>query len=188
MIEVRSAREQILETAAKLFYQYGYRAVGVDTIIAESRVAKMTLYRHFPTKDDLIAEYLGRSSQSFFTWVETLTQAEPDPRKKLEQVFAAVADRAVHPTCLGCTFMAAALEFPDLEHKAHAAALEYKRRVLTLLFELSKAAGAKDPQALAEGLMLLMDGAWSAARMFGPGSHAARVSEAAQTLIAAAID
>ncbi|MGL4609586.1 MAG: TetR/AcrR family transcriptional regulator, partial [Trueperaceae bacterium] len=55
-----TAREQILETATRLFYQQGFRAVGIDTIIAESGVAKMTLYKHFPSKDDLIVAYLER--------------------------------------------------------------------------------------------------------------------------------
>lgn len=179
----KSAKDQILETAGKLFYERGYRAVGVDTIIAESGVAKMTLYRHFPTKDDLIAEYLQRASEAFFAWVETLTKDETSARKKLELIFGAVASRAVQPACLGCTFMAAALEFPELEHKAHAVALDYKKKVLALLTELSRQAQAKNPALLGEGLMLLMDGAWSAARMFGPGSYAGRVLEVAKALM-----
>lgn len=188
MTETRSAREQILATASKLFYQYGYRAVGVDTIIAESGVAKMTLYRHFPAKDDLIVAYLERSRAAFGDWLETLTVNEPEARKRLELIYEAVANRAVNAACLGCTFMAAALEFPEFDHPAHTVALAYKRSVLAKLLELSTAAGARDPQTLAAGLMLLMDGAWSAARMFGPGSHADRVSDAAKALIAAAAD
>ena len=184
----KSAKEQILETAGKLFYERGYRAVGVDTIIAESGVAKMTLYRHFPTKDDLIVEYLQRASDVFFERVEEMTKDEQSARKKLERIFDFVSKRAVVPACLGCTFMAAALEFPELDHKAHAVALEYKQKVLAMLEELSRQAKARDPQALGEGLMLLMDGAWSAARMFGPGSYAGRVLESAKTLIAAEVD
>lgn len=184
----KSAKDQILETAGKLFYERGYRAVGVDTIIAESGVAKMTLYRHFPTKDDLIAEYLQRASVAFFERIDELTRDETSARKKLEFIFGFVANRAVVPACLGCTFMAAALEFPDLEHKAHAVALEYKKRVLSLLIELAAQAQARDPKALGEGLMLLMDGAWSAARMFGPGSYAGQVLESAKALIAVYTD
>jgi AcrR family transcriptional regulator len=184
----KSAKEQILETAGRLFYERGYRAVGVDTIIAESGVAKMTLYRHFPTKDDLIAEYLERASAAFFDRVEALTENEKSARKKIEQIFGFVAKRAVVPACLGCTFMAAALEFPELDHKAHAAALGYKKKVLALLTDLSSQAKARDPEKLGAGLMMLMDGAWSAARMFGPGSYAGQVLEAANALIAGQID
>jgi hypothetical protein len=99
----------------------------------------------------------------------------------------AVAERAVQRACLGCTFTLAAAEFPDPDHKAHQAALAYKRRLLDLLVQWAMQAGAKQPQALAEGLMLLTDGAWSAARVFGPNSYAGRVSEAARVLMAASI-
>jgi AcrR family transcriptional regulator len=178
-------RERILETAANLFYAQGYRAVGIDRIIAESGVAKMSFYRHFPSKDDLIAAYLQRASDNFWVWLETITRDEPDPRKQLEAIFCAVMTRSIHPACLGCTFMAAALEFPALEHPAHAVALEYKRSVLAKITELSRLAGAREPDVLGAGLMMLMDGAWSAARMFGPGNHAQHVATVAKSLIAA---
>ena len=183
VMDLPKPRERILETAASLFYTYGYRAVGIDRIIAESGVAKMTFYKHFPSKDDLIAAYLQRASDNFWMWMASITANEPDPRKQLEQIFTAVANRAVHPACLGCTFMAAALEFPDLEHPAHAVALQYKQSVLAKLTELAKALKARDAESLGAGLMMLMDGAWSAARMFGPGSYAKHVVQAARVLI-----
>jgi AcrR family transcriptional regulator len=181
-------RERILETAAKLFYAGGYRAIGVDRLIAESGVAKMTFYKHFPSKDDLIAAYLEQSSQNFWRWIESITQDQPDPRLQLEQIFAAVANRSIQPACLGCAFMAAALEFPDVEHQAHKVALDYKKNVLAKLTELSTASQAREPEVLGAGLMLLMDGAWSAARMFGPNNHAKHVLAAAKALIAAQLD
>jgi AcrR family transcriptional regulator len=66
----RSARGQILTTAARLFYRHGVRAVGIDTIIAASGVAKMTLYRHFPSKDDLVVAFLERTHAEFWAWLE----------------------------------------------------------------------------------------------------------------------
>lgn len=178
-------RMRILETAAKLFYAGGYRAIGVDRLIAESGVAKMTFYKHFPSKDDLIAAYLEQSSQNFWHWIATITKNQPDPRLQLEQIFAAVANRSIQPACLGCAFMAAALEFPDVEHRAHKVALEYKKNVLAKLIELASASQVREPEVLGAGLMLLMDGAWSAARMFGPDNHARHVLAAAKALIAA---
>jgi AcrR family transcriptional regulator len=177
-------RERILETAAKLFYANGYRAIGVDRLIAESGVAKMTFYKHFPSKDDLIAAYLEQSSSNFWNWIDTITKSQPDPRLQLEQIFAAVANRSIQPACLGCTFMAAALEFPDLEHQAHKVALQYKKNVLAKLTQLATASHASEPEVLGAGLMMLMDGAWSAARMFGPGNHAKHVLNTARALIA----
>ncbi len=181
-------RMRILETATRLFYAGGYRAVGVDRLIAESGVAKMTFYKHFPSKDDLIAAYLEQSSQNFWNWIENITQDQPDPRLQLEQIFAAVANRSIQPACLGCAFMAAALEFPDLQHQAHKVALEYKKDVLAKLTELSTASQAREPEVMGAALMLLMDGAWSAARMFGPDNHARHVLAAARALIAAQVD
>jgi len=181
------ARERILETAERLFYRDGYRAVGVDTIIAESGVAKMTLYRHFRSKDELIAAYLERANRQLLEWIEGLIGPHGDPRAALIAVFDGVAKLASSPECLGCAFVGAAAEFPEPEHPGHRVALEHKRAVAARLSELAEAAGARDPQALAEQLLLVMDGAWSASRVFGPGNHGRRAAEAARTLIGARI-
>jgi AcrR family transcriptional regulator len=180
-----AARERILGTAQHLFYRDGYRAVGVDTIVAESGVAKMTLYRHFPSKDDLIGAYLERTNEQLLAWMEGLIASHRDPRVALEAVFDGVAKLASSPECLGCTFVAAAGEFPEPDHPAHKAAAAHKRAIVGRLRELAEQAGARDPNALAEALLLIMDGAWSAARVFGPGSHGRRASRAAKDLIAA---
>jgi AcrR family transcriptional regulator len=181
-----SAREQILETASKLFYHHGFRAVGIDTIIAESGVAKMTLYKHFPSKDDLIVAYLERSNQAFWEWCEDVIRPfEGNPKKQLEVIFEGIAKLASSPQCLGCTFTGAAGEFPALEHPGHKAALEHKKQVLAKFKELAKAAKLRQPQTVAEHLSLVLDGAWNAARMFGPNSHAKQVANAAKIIIAA---
>jgi len=181
----RSARERILDTASARFARDGYHAVGIDTIVAESGVAKMTLYRHFPSKDDLIAAYLERSNAEFWVWLEAELAAVAEPREKLIAAFEAVARQATSPRCLGCTFQAAAAEFPELAHPGHQVALAHKRRVLERLGTLARAAHLRDPEELAAQLLLLMDGAWVAARMFGPDNHAGTVHAAAQALIAA---
>lgn len=178
-----TARERILETAERLFYRDGYHAVGVDTIVAESGVAKMTLYRHFPSKDDLIAAYLERTNEQLLAWMEGLIAPHDDPRKALKAVFGGVAKLASSPECLGCAFVGAAGEFPEPDHPGHRAAAEHKRAVVGRLSQLAKQAGARDPNALAEELLLIMDGAWSAARVFGPGSHGRRAAAAAEALI-----
>ncbi len=181
----RSARDRVLDTASQLFYRDGYHAVGIDTIVEHSGVAKMTLYRHFPSKDDLIAAYLERANAEFWDWLEREIAAVDDPRAKLLAAFAATARLATSAQCLGCTFQAAASEFPELEHPGHEVASAHKRQVLDRLAELARDAGLTDPDGLAAQLLLLMDGAWVAARMFGPGNHAAAVAEAAQALIEA---
>jgi AcrR family transcriptional regulator len=184
--EKLSAREQILQTATRLFYHQGFRAVGIDTIIAESGVAKMTLYKHFPSKDDLIVAYLNRSNEAFWEWCDAETKPfEGDPKRQLEVIFEGVAKLASSPQCFGCTFTGAAGEFPELEHPGHKAALEHKKQVLAKFKELTKAAHLRQPQVVSEQLLMLMDGAWNAARMFGPNSHAKQVADAAKLIIAA---
>jgi AcrR family transcriptional regulator len=181
-----SAREKILGTAIRLFYQQGFRAVGIDTIIAESGVAKMTFYKHFPSKDDLIVTYLEASNQAFWNWCEEVTKPfAGKPRKQLEVIFEGVAKLATSPQCMGCTFTGAAGEFPDLAHPGHKAALAHKKQVLATFKELAKAAKLRQPQAVAEQLSLVLDGAWNAARMFGPNSHAKQVAETAKIIMAA---
>jgi AcrR family transcriptional regulator len=178
------ARERILETAGELFYRDGFRAVGIDTIIARSGVAKMTLYYHFPSKDELIVAYLERSNERFWAWVDEAIGGVGAPRAKLVALFEAVARLAASPECFGCTFQGTAAEFPDPDHPGHHTAQRHKQMVLDRLADLAAHGGAHDPDELARELLLLMDGAFAATRMFGRSqSPAASVARAAQTLI-----
>jgi len=181
----RSARDRILDTATELFYRDGYHAVGIDTIVERSGVAKMTLYRHFPSKDELIAAYLERSNEEFMAWLEDEIAVADDPKAKLVAAFDATAKLATSRRCLGCTFQGAASEFPEMDHPGHRVALAHKRAVLERFSGLARESGLRDPDGLAAQLLLLMDGAWVAARMFGPDNHAGSVAAAAQALIAA---
>jgi AcrR family transcriptional regulator len=181
-----AARRRILDTAARLFYRDGFRAVGIDTIVAESGIAKMTLYRHFPSKDDLIVAYLEESNGRFWEWFEGAVAAHAGaPRDQLLALFAALGELATSPTCLGCTFQGVAAEFPDPEHPGHRVALAHKRAVLARLHTLAERAGARDAAALAAALLLLMDGAFVASRMFPPGHGPARHVAAAGTALLA---
>jgi AcrR family transcriptional regulator len=179
----RPARQRILDVASELFYRDGFRAVGVDTVVARSGVAKTTLYHHFPSKDDLIVAYLQDSDERFWAWFEGAVASEHEPRAKLVALFAAVAKLARSPACLGCTFQGTAAEFPDPDHPGHRTARAHKQAVLRRLRELAAQAGARDPAELASELLLLMDGAFAAARMFGRRSPAAAAASAAAALI-----
>lgn len=180
------ARERILAVAARRFYRDGFRAVGVDAIIAESNVAKMTLYRHFPSKDDLIVAYLEESNLRFWAWLEAAL-GQGSPREQLLALFEGVQQLAMSPTCTGCTFQHAAADFPTLDHPGHRIALAHKQAVLARLGGLAAAAGVPNPDRLAAQLLLLMDGAFVAARMFGPDNHAVHAATAASILIMAAL-
>src|SRR5260221_6561561 len=98
-----SARDRILETADALFYREGIHAVGIDTIIEQSGVAKMSLYRNFASKDDLVAAYLDARSQRYWQWREgVIAQNASEPQRQLRDLFEAIAVRARRPAFRGC--------------------------------------------------------------------------------------
>jgi AcrR family transcriptional regulator len=176
------ARERILDTASRLFYRHGFVSVGVDTIIAEAGVAKMSLYRHFPSKDDLIVAYLEQSNELFWAWFDGAL-GDGAPHEQLVHVFEALGTFATNPACFGCMFQLAAADFPDPDHPANRIALAHKTTVIDRLRDFASQAGSPDPDALAGQLLLLMDGAFVASRMFRRASPAAHVAEAARAII-----
>jgi AcrR family transcriptional regulator len=182
-------KDKLFQTAARLFYRQGYRATGVDTIAAESGIGKMTLYRHYPSKDDLIVAFLRESDIEFWEYFEGSTKDAPTARGKLLAFFKALQNYTTSPTCYGCPFINLATEYPQVEYAGHRVALEHKQSVRARFNQLAREAGARQPEALANSLLLLMDGAYMAARMFGasPDNPAAGVCEAAQQLIEAQI-
>jgi AcrR family transcriptional regulator len=152
-------RDRILDTAFRLFYAQGLRAVGVDTIIAESRVAKATFYKYFPAKDDLIAAYLDRVDG---IWTGQLRDAAaaagPAPADQLVGLFDALSTACRREGYRGCAFINAAAEStPDTP--AHDRTVAHKQRVLAWLSDLAERAGADHPERLARVLALLLDGA-----------------------------
>lgn len=183
MENVGSARQRILDNAAGLFYEHGFHAVGVDLVIERAGVAKTTLYRHFPSKDDLIVAYLEDANERFWAWFESSLASAAPGRDQLLALFDAVQKLATGPGCLGCTFQVTAAEFPEPDHPGHATALAHKQAVRVRLRGLATDAGAGDPAALADALLLLMDGAFAAARMYRRSSPAKTVADAARVLI-----
>jgi AcrR family transcriptional regulator len=180
------ARDRILGAAGELFYEHGFQAIGVDLIVERSGVAKTTLYQHFPSKNDLIACYLDTANIQFWAWFDGSLPTGASAADQLIGLFEAVERVATDRTCRGCTFQIAAGEFPDADHAGHRVALAHKRTVRARLTALARAVPADDPAALADGLMMLMDGAFAAARMYGPRSPARHVAAAARALIDAA--
>jgi len=179
-----STRQRILDVAGDLFHRRGFRAVGVDTIVKASGVAKMTLYRHFRSKDDLVVAYLEEVNRLFWDWLNKAAEPYPEqPRLQLIAIFEALQNLVTTPQCYGCPFLAAAAEFPEPDSPGHAAALAHKQSVRARLCDLARQAGARNPETLADQLLLLLDGAFAAVRMFGPDNPGANVASAATALI-----
>ncbi len=184
----KRAADRIRETVRDLFYRQGIRAVGVDQIAHEAGVTKPGLYRAFASKDELTAAYLRDLGRSFFERVHAAIAAHPgDARAQIRAWMTELAGQAVQPGYRGCGISNAVVEFPDPAHPARAAAEANKRQLRAVLAELARAMGARDPQALGDGLMLLMEGAYVSGQLFGPGGPAAQVADAADALIEAHI-
>ncbi|HTJ78333.1 MAG TPA: TetR/AcrR family transcriptional regulator [Rariglobus sp.] len=159
-----SKRDQLMTTACRLFYRDGYRVVGIDTILAEAGVAKMTLYNHFPSKDDLIIAALEKRDRELrASMVATVEAAGRSPLKRFLAMFDWLEAWFASDEFKGCAFIRALSEYPEPEHPIHQTAWRHKLAVIDMLTELAKANGAKDPAALANTLSMLIDGAIVAA-------------------------
>jgi AcrR family transcriptional regulator len=179
-----SKREQLVEAATHLFYRDGFHATGVDRILDEAGVAKMTLYKHFKSKDDLILEVLETRSAAFRGWlIEEVERRAAQPRDRLLALFDVLDDWIHQPGFRGCAFVNVAAEYGDPEAPPHRAAAAHKHGVGAYLRDLAAAAGAPDPAHLAEQLMLLVEGAISLANVAGRKSAARHARAAAAVLV-----
>jgi AcrR family transcriptional regulator len=169
-----------------LFYQRGIRSVGVDEIVAAAAVAKMSLYRSFASKDELVAAYLRDNDRRYWRWWDEVMSRHPGaPREQLRGLFCALAKRATRPGGRGCPFTNAATEFPEPAHPGRRVAEANKRELRRRLGELARDAGARAPAQLADQLVLLFEGAYVSAQTFGANGPAATVAAAAEALIEA---
>jgi AcrR family transcriptional regulator len=149
-----------MATAWRLFYRDGLRAVGIDTILAEAGVAKMTLYNHFASKEELIIAILEKRDLEFrASLMAKVDSVGPDPTQRLLAVFDWLEGWFGGESFKGCVFIRAVSEYPEATHPIHQTAWRHKLDVKTALTELAASAGAKDAAALAETLSFLIDGA-----------------------------
>lgn len=181
--ETTSARDRILEVADELFYREGIRAIGVDTIIAKSKVAKTTLYRYFPSKDDLVVAYLEERNRRFWVLFEEAVNSYSTPKEQLLAVFEWLDELLAKPDCYGCPFLGTTTEFPELDYPGHQVAIAHKRAVCDRLSALSELAGASNAAELGKHLLLLIDGAFAQRRLFGPAGSGVQLKMIAATLI-----
>jgi len=180
-----AVREKILSTADRLFYREGVRAVGVDRIIAVSGVAKTSLYRWFPTKDDLIAAYLSHRDGLFWSqWNKVSKKFRDDPHAELEGHLRWIAKYVGGSEFRGCPFINTATEFPDPDHPGRAVCEANKRLLRARILELCKRNGATDPELLADQLTLLIEGAFATAQVTGKSGPARGLEAAGKALIA----
>jgi len=180
-------RERILETASALFYRRGVRAVGVDLVVEEAGVAKTSLYRHFRTKDDLIAAFLHREDEDFWQCWDNITQRHPsDAEAELEAQLKWIGERVSRPNYRGCPQLNVAAEFPDLDHPARAVATAHKKELRRRLRNLAERLRAKHPDELAAQLSLLINGAFVSSQIFSADEATPLLLATSRALIASA--
>src|SRR5215208_4148563 len=178
-------RERILAAASDLFYRYGIRAVGVEAIAEAAGSNKMTLYRHFASKDELVAEYLRRLAADAGKFWDGLEAAHPgDPRAQLRGWLAAMEAHVVDFDQRGCALANAAVELPEKDHPARRVIEQFKAAQRDRLIGLCGAIGIAEPELLADELFLLLEGARVSAQSFGPNGPASRLARMGEAVIA----
>lgn len=178
-------RARILAAAADLFYRHGIRAVGVEAIAEAAATNKMTLYRHFASKDELVAEYLRQSAAAADACWERFAQAHPGDAPA--QLRAWLAEMAAHVTCgdaRGCPLVNAAVELPEKNHPARRVIEAHKNAQRARLAGLCRAAGLNEPELIADELNLLVEGARVTAQSVGAAGLDARLVRMGEAMIA----
>jgi AcrR family transcriptional regulator len=179
-------RERLLAVAAELFYRHGIRAVGVEAIAEAAGTNKMTLYRHFPSKDELVAEYLRQAASEADRCWHAYERTHPgDPLAQLRAWLAEMADHLANTGERGCALANAAVELPDKAHPARRVIEDYKVALRNRLIDLCRRAGLSDPEMLADELHLLLEGARVTAQSVGADGLGARLTRMGEALIAA---
>jgi AcrR family transcriptional regulator len=180
-----SKRDHLIDAALELFCRHGFHATGIDQILAEAGVAKMTLYKHFKSKDELILAALRRRDEKDRNWfMRAVERRAKSPKQRLLAVFDAIDDWLTEKDFTGCVYIGAAHEFADPKNPIHAAAAEHKLLVLDYVRGLAKAAGAADPDDLAYKLILLVEGATVMAQVCGHKTASRQAKDSARKLLA----
>lgn len=179
----RPPRERILAAATELFYRQGIRAVGVEAIAEAAGTNKMTLYRHFASKDELVAECLRGFARHVEAAWSALAEAVPDPKARLRIWVREVSNRVTDPGDRGCALVNAAVEIPEKDHPARRVVEAFKSAQRDRLVGLCRQAGARDPDALADELFLLIEGARVCAQSMGPKGPCCQLVRLGETVL-----
>jgi len=182
----KRAGERVFDVASQLFYRESIRSVGVEAIVKQAGVAKISLYRNFESKDDLIVAYLERRNEEYWGIIDKLlAKQQGNPRAQLRDLIDYIARRATTPGYRGCPFINYAAEFPDASHPGHRVATANKMKMRDRIAGLVKAIGISDPAPLADALVLIIDGAYASSQTLGGRNGPAKAASwAAEALIA----
>lgn len=183
--DIDPPRQRILTAARELFYAHGIHGVGVETIATAAGTNKMTLYRHFESKDQLVAEYLrGLVTENARIWDDIATAHPGDSLAQVRAWVAAMADHSSHGSSQGCALVNAAIQISDPDHPGLRIIEQAKRDHRLRLSRLCCASGLVAPEQLADQLFLLVEGARVSYRSAGPDGPSSDLRTLADGVIA----
>jgi len=178
-------RERLLFAARDLFYRNGIRAVGVEAIADAAHTNKMTLYRHFSSKDELVAEYLRRfAAEDEAVWSCISASHPGDPLAQLREWVHRMAREIADPASRGCAIANAGVELPDSEHPARCVIENHKKALRAHVLKLCRDAKLRDPELVADGIFLILEGARVNVQSEGHGGPACRFVALSEDMIA----
>lgn len=179
-----SKRDILVRKAMEVLYRDGFQATGMDKLVRETGVSKMTIYKHFRTKEDLILAALRLRDEEFMNrFVRRVERDATTPKERLLAIFDAMDAWINGGDFQGCMFIKAASEFQDRKHPIHMASAEHKQALLAYFLALAQKAAAKNPRRLAGQLLMLMEGETVMAFMLGKQGVAEDAKKAAKVLI-----
>lgn len=180
-----AARTQLVDVATELFRVRGINRVGVDEVVAESGVAKSTLYRWFPTKDDLVVAFLDRRDEMFWAQWDKVAAKHPAPREQLLAQLRWISRYLDRDDVRGCPFLNTTAEVADPSDAIRLRCAEHKLQLRERLRELCRGLEVDHPDRLADQVLLIIDGAFTDSEVFGPGGPHLQLEQCGAALIAA---
>lgn len=179
-----SKRLELLETAIRLFDQYGYHGTGIDLIAEQAQVSKKTMYRHFRSKEELILAALRHYDGIFRNdFMKNVNQTADTPYQRLLNIFDVAHDWFSSNKFHGCMFINAVGEYSEPNSSIREACIEFKRLMLSYIEELAKQSGAQDPHKIASAIAILLEGSIVTAQVSGSAECAKTAKQAAQVLL-----
>lgn len=163
-----AARSRIIKAATELFYQESIRSVGVDQIISRAHVTRVTFYRHFPSKDQLIVAYLEQKDAEIRTFIESATRSLSSSEAVLHAIITKIGEDACQPGARGCSFLNAAIEFPKPAHPVLLTVVLHRSWFRNTLTDLFKKAGHPRPLDAANNFVILRDGVMNSGYLDDP--------------------
>jgi len=183
--EPSCARDRIFRAATELFYRDGFRGVSVDQIASEAQTTKVTFYRVFESKDDLIAQVLTYCTKQFADWWDSVVAPfEGDPRRQIEVLFDALTVKVCSKTAKrGSPIANAAIEITDEDHPAKRIIADHSADISHRMRALCRAMGTAEPDELGDSLTLLLEGVFAARVVFNNVTQVKAASRAARALL-----